>query len=161
MWWPPFAWSEKQQLLFFNWRNWRLDASEIKMIINMSIKANLKILLPQKLYVMDLTSKDCKIQDIRLSVFEPMQLPAKRKSWKSKIIFKPKQPHALSKSVGEKIFLKKVTQKIINLWTFLFRRDFSLSQVFCKKYVLINLIKLTGNHLCWSLFFDKVVSLRS
>ena len=46
----------------------------------MSIKANLKILLPQKLYVMDLTSKDCKIQDIRLSVFEPMQLPAKRKS---------------------------------------------------------------------------------
>ena len=37
---------------------------------------------------------------------------------------------------------------------------FSRLEVFCKKGVLKNLAKLTGKHLCWSLFFNKVAGLR-
>ena len=33
-------------------------------------------------------------------------------------------------------------------------------EVFCKKYVLKNLTKFTGKHLCQSLFFNKVAGLR-
>ena len=34
-------------------------------------------------------------------------------------------------------------------------------EVFCKKGVLRNFAKLTGKHLCLSLFFNKVTGLRS
>ena len=36
----------------------------------------------------------------------------------------------------------------------------SCPEVFCKKGVLRNFVKLTGKHLCQSLFFNKVVALR-
>ena len=36
----------------------------------------------------------------------------------------------------------------------------SRPEVFCKKGVLENLIKITGKHLCQSLFFNKVAGLR-
>ena len=36
----------------------------------------------------------------------------------------------------------------------------SRPEVFCKKSVLINFAKFTGKHLCQSLFFNKVASLR-
>ena len=34
-------------------------------------------------------------------------------------------------------------------------------EVFCKKDILTNFAKFTGKHLCQSLFFNKVVDLRS
>ena len=34
-------------------------------------------------------------------------------------------------------------------------------EVFCEKVVFNNFIKLTGEHLCWSLLFNKVAALRS
>ena len=37
----------------------------------------------------------------------------------------------------------------------------SRPEVFCKKGVLRNFTKFTGKHLCPSLFFNKVVGLRS
>ena len=43
--------------------------------------------------------------------------------------------------------------------SFLHQRD-SRPEVFCKKGVLTNFAKLTGKHLCQSLFFSKVASLR-
>ena len=36
-----------------------------------------------------------------------------------------------------------------------------LPEVFCKKGILRNFAKLTGKHLCQSLFFNKVAGLRS
>ena len=36
----------------------------------------------------------------------------------------------------------------------------SRDKVFCKKGVLKNFTKFTGEHLCWNLFFDKVAGLR-
>ena len=35
------------------------------------------------------------------------------------------------------------------------------SEVICKTCALTNIAKLIGEHLCWSLFFDKVVGLRA
>ena len=46
-----------------------------------------------------------------------------------------------------------------NSTVFLFFRN-SRPEVFCKKDVLRNFTKLTGEHLCQSLFFDKVAGLR-
>ena len=37
----------------------------------------------------------------------------------------------------------------------------SRPEVFCEKFVLKNLAKFTGKHLCWSLFFNKVAGLMS
>ena len=33
-------------------------------------------------------------------------------------------------------------------------------EVFCKKYILRNVTKFTGKHICQSLFFNKVAGLR-
>ena len=44
------------------------------------------------------------------------------------------------------------------VWIYLGRS--SCPEVFCKKDVLRNIAKLTGKHLCQSLFFDKVAGLR-
>ena len=46
-----------------------------------------------------------------------------------------------------------------NSTLFLFLRS-SRPEVFCKKGVLRNFAKITGKHLCKSLFFDKVTGLR-
>ena len=46
---------------------------------------------PSSTFCDGLISEDCKIQNFTLSFFEPMQLTLKSKSWKSKIIFQPKQ----------------------------------------------------------------------
>ena len=46
-----------------------------------------------------------------------------------------------------------------NSTVFLFFRS-SLPKVFCKKGALRNFAKLTGKHLCQSLFFNKVAGLR-
>ena len=48
---------------------------------------------------------------------------------------------------------KGVTMNRIRLWS-------SSSEVFCNKGVLRNFTKFTGKHLCQSLFFNKVASLR-
>ena len=44
-------------------------------------------------------------------------------------------------------------------WSQLFRDRSSRPEVFCKKGVLKNFEKFTGNHLCQSLFFNKVAGL--
>ena len=33
--------------------------------------------------------------------------------------------------------------------------------MFCKRDILKNVVKFTGKHLCWRLFFNKVAELRS
>ena len=43
------------------------------------------------------------------------------------------------------------------MWT---RIRSSRQEVFCKKGVLRNFVKLTGKHLCQSLFFNKVADLK-
>ena len=54
----------------------------------------------------------------------------------------------------------KSVEKVVYFRNYVSFRS-SRSEVFCKKDVLKNFAKLTGKHLCQSLFFNNVVGLRS
>ena len=55
--------------------------------------------------------------------------------------------------------LQTFHRKIIYNFVWIYLGRSSRPDVFCKKGVLRNIAKLTGKHLCQSLFFNKVAGL--
>ena len=73
---------------------------------------------------------------------------------------------ACFKSMSEWKNIEENENKLVNISIYkrsvksrTFKNMSSCFQMFFKNAILMNLTKLTGKHLCWCLFFDKVIGL--